>query len=57
MKNYLSLLLDDKEISKYIENITIEGHTNSDGTYLAKSFLLSQQRALAVMQFYMNQIL
>ncbi len=50
LKNYLSLLLDDKEISKYIENITIEGHTNSDGTYLA-NLLLSQQRALAVMQF------
>lgn len=50
LKNYLSLLLDDKDISKYIENITIEGHTNSDGTYLA-NLLLSQQRALAVMQF------
>src|SRR5574344_1152732 len=45
-----NILLDDKEISKYIENITIEGHTNSDGTYLA-NLLLSQQRALAVMQF------
>ncbi|WP_228199747.1 OmpA family protein [Aliarcobacter cryaerophilus] len=57
LKNYLSLLLDDKEISKYIENITIEGHTNSDGTYLA-NLLLSQQRALAVMQFlYESNIL
>jgi len=50
LKNYLSLLLEDKEIAKYIENITIEGHTNSDGTYLS-NLLLSQQRALAVMQF------
>ena len=57
LKNYLSLLLDDKEISKYIENVTIEGHTNSDGTYLA-NLLLSQQRALAVMQFlYESNIL
>lgn len=50
LKNYLSILLEDKDISKYIENITIEGHTNSDGTYLA-NLHLSQQRALAVMQF------
>lgn len=40
LKNYLSLLLDDKEISKYIENITIEGHTNSDGIF-GKSFIIS----------------
>ena len=35
---------------KFIESITIEGHTNSDGTYLS-NLALSQQRALAVMQF------
>lgn len=50
LKNYLTLLLEDKDISQYIENITIEGHTNSDGTYLS-NLLLSQQRAMSVMQF------
>lgn len=50
LKQYLNTLLDDKEIKKYIESITIEGHTNSDGSYLS-NLQLSQQRALAVMQF------
>lgn len=50
LKKYLAILLEDKEVSKYIESVTIEGHTNSDGTYLS-NLLLSQQRALAVMQF------
>lgn len=49
-KNYLSALLDDKDIKKYIHNITIEGHTNSDGSYLS-NLELSQQRALEVMKF------
>lgn len=50
LKKYLSTLLENKEIRKNIENITIEGHTNSDGTYLS-NLALSQQRAGAVMQF------
>jgi len=50
MKKYLTTLLGDKEIKKFIESITIEGHTNSDGTYLS-NLGLSQLRAQAVMQF------
>lgn len=50
LKNYISTLLEDKEIRKYIHGITIEGHTNSDGSYLS-NLHLSQQRALEVMQF------
>ena len=50
LKNYISTLLEDKEIRKYIHGITIEGHTNSDGSYLS-NLQLSQQRALEVMQF------
>ena len=46
----MTTLLDDKEIRKYIHGITIEGHTNSDGSYLS-NLELSQQRALEVMQF------
>ena len=44
LKNYISTLLEDKEIRKYIHGITIEGHTNSDGSYLS-NLQLSQQRA------------
>ena len=50
LKNYLNTLIGDKDMRKFIESITIEGHTNSDGTYLS-NLALSQQRALAVMQF------
>lgn len=50
LKRYLQALLDDESIRKYIHSITIEGHTNSDGTYL-DNLALSQQRALEVMQF------
>ena len=50
LKKYLNALLGDKEMKKYIESITIEGHTNSDGSYLS-NLQLSQQRAHAVMQF------
>ena len=50
LKKYLNTLVGDKDMRKFIESITIEGHTNSDGTYLS-NLQLSQQRALAVMQF------
>lgn len=50
LKKYLTTLLEDQEIRKYIHGITIEGHTNSDGSYLS-NLHLSQQRALEVMQF------
>ncbi len=47
---YVAALLDDPKIRKYISTIIIEGHTNSDGSYLY-NLNLSQQRALAVMEF------
>jgi chemotaxis protein MotB len=47
---YMDVMLNDNQISKNIEQITIEGHTNSDGGYLY-NLDLSQQRALAVMKF------
>jgi chemotaxis protein MotB len=56
LKKYLQALLDDESIRKYIHSITIEGHTDSDGSYL-ENLALSQQRALEVMQFlYTSQI-
>jgi len=50
LKDYIQTLLLDGDIKQYIEDITIEGHTNSDGTYLY-NLQLSQQRALEVMKF------
>ncbi len=50
LKKYMYALLKDENIKKYIHSITIEGHTNSDGSYL-KNLELSQQRALEVMKF------
>lgn len=47
---YIDALLNDKQMRQYIDTITIEGHTNSDGSYLY-NLNLSQQRALAVMSF------
>ena len=51
---YIDVLLNDHKMRRYVDLITIEGHTNSDGTYLY-NLDLSQQRALAVMRFLYNQ--
>ncbi len=47
---YIDVLLNDPKMRRYIDLITIEGHTNSDGSYLY-NLNLSQQRALSVMHF------
>lgn len=47
---YIATLLEDEKIRRYIDTIIIEGHTNSDGSYLY-NLDLSQRRALAVMEF------
>jgi chemotaxis protein MotB len=46
-QNYISVVLDP-EFKDYVKSIEIEGHTNSNGTYLY-NLELSQQRALAVL--------
>lgn len=51
---YIDTLLSDPKMRRYIDLVTIEGHTNSDGTYLY-NLQLSQQRALAVMAFLYEQ--
>lgn len=51
---YIDTLLSDPQMRRYIDLITIEGHTNSDGTYLY-NLQLSQKRALAVMEFLYAQ--
>ncbi len=50
LQKYIHTLLLNDEIRDYIDTITIEGHSNSDGTYLY-NLELSQKRALSVMKF------
>ncbi len=50
LNSYIDTLLYDKDIKDNIEQIVIEGYTNSDGTYLY-NLELSQKRALEVMKF------
>jgi chemotaxis protein MotB len=50
LKKYIHTLLLDNNIRQYIHSITIQGHTNSDGSYLY-NLELSQKRALEVMKF------
>ena len=50
LKKYIHTLLLDKSIRPHIQSITIEGHTDSDGSYL-NNLELSQKRALEVMKF------
>jgi len=52
--HYIDALLRDPQMRRNIDRIVIEGHTNSDGTYLY-NLELSQQRALAVMTFLYEQ--
>jgi chemotaxis protein MotB len=50
LQRYIDTLLFDEDIRQHIDQIIIEGHTNSDGTYLY-NLELSQKRALEVMKF------
>jgi chemotaxis protein MotB len=50
LKKYIHTLLFDENIRDYIDNITIEGYTDTDGSYLY-NLALSQKRALEVMKF------
>ncbi len=50
LKKYIHTLLLDEGIRVHIQSITIEGHTDSQGTYL-NNLELSQKRALEVMKF------
>jgi len=45
---YVSALIENRNISQHIDKIIIEGHTDSDGSYLY-NLDLSQRRAFAVM--------
>ena len=53
LSEYIEVLMEDKEIRENLDRIIIEGHTNSDGTYL-HNLELSQKRALEVMKFLLT---
>jgi len=50
IKKYIQTLLLNDKIREYIDQIIIEGHTDTDGSYLY-NLALSQKRALEVMKF------
>lgn len=50
LEPYFAVLLGDKNIKNNIDRIIIEGHTDSDGSYM-NNLDLSQKRALSVMTF------
>ncbi|MBO4886132.1 MAG: OmpA family protein [Clostridia bacterium] len=49
---YLKVLMSD-EYSQYVSQIVIEGHTDTDGTFL-KNMQLSQERAYAVLRYILS---
>ena len=51
--NYISALIENKNIAPHIDKIIIEGHSDSDGSYLY-NLNLSQQRAYAVMNYLLT---
>ncbi|RLA59638.1 MAG: chemotaxis protein [Epsilonproteobacteria bacterium] len=53
LSEYIKVLMEDKEIRENLDRIIIEGHTNSDGTYV-HNLELSQKRALEVMKFLLT---
>lgn len=53
VSRYVSVLMSD-QFKDYVSEIIIEGHTDTNGTYL-HNLELSQQRALAVASFCMDE--
>jgi chemotaxis protein MotB len=51
--NYIGALVTNEAIRPHLERIVIEGHTDSDGSYLY-NLKLSQERALAVMNYLLT---
>jgi chemotaxis protein MotB len=51
--DYVNTLIGNKNIAKHLDKIIIEGHTDSDGSYLY-NLNLSQQRAFAVMNYLLT---
>jgi chemotaxis protein MotB len=51
--DYIAALVTNEAIRPHLDRIVIEGHTDSDGTYLY-NLKLSQERALAVMNYLLT---
>ncbi|MGB6019180.1 MAG: OmpA family protein [Sulfurimonadaceae bacterium] len=51
--NYIGALTSNKNIKEHLDRIVIEGHTDSDGSYLY-NLNLSQKRAYAVMTYLLT---
>jgi len=52
-EKYIGALVTNKAIKPHLDRIVIEGHTDSDGTYLY-NLKLSQERAFAVMEYILT---
>lgn len=52
-EQYIGTLVTDEEIRPHLDKIIIEGHTDSDGSYIY-NLNLSQKRALAVMEYLLT---
>jgi chemotaxis protein MotB len=52
-EDYIGTLVRNKEIKPHLDKIIIEGHTDSDGSYIY-NLNLSQKRALAVMEYLLT---
>jgi len=50
---YISALIENKNIAEHLDKIIIEGHSDSDGSYLY-NLNLSQKRAFAVMNYLLT---
>ena len=50
---YCSVLLEDQEIKPHLSHIIIEGHTDSDGSYIS-NLQLSQRRANSVVEYLLQ---
>jgi chemotaxis protein MotB len=51
--DYIGTLITDKNIRPHLDQIIIEGHTDSDGSYLY-NLDLSQKRAFQVMRYFLT---
>ncbi len=52
-EDYIGTLVKNKKIKPHLDKIIIEGHTDSDGSYIY-NLKLSQDRALAVMEYLLS---